>query len=56
MGDDYPKVVETFKLVGVLIRSDMKGFDNTDYICNIGYSRLWMIRRLKGLGANKNEI
>ena len=34
----------------------MKWFDNTDYICQKGYSRLWMIRRLKLLGASIPEI
>ena len=56
MGDNYLEVVETFKLVGVIIRSDMKWCDNTDYICKKGYSRLWMIRRLKGLGADTKEL
>ena len=39
-----------------MIRSDMKWYDNTDYICEKGYSRLWMLRRLKGLGASETEL
>ena len=30
--------------------------NNTDYICQKGYSRLWMLRRLKGLGASEEEM
>ena len=37
-GDQYLEVVEQFKLSGVIIRSDMKWFDNTDYICQKGYA------------------
>ena len=55
-GGDYLEVVETFKLLGVIIRSDMKWYDNTSYICKKGYARLWMLRRLKGLGASEEEM
>ena len=55
-GDNFLEVVEKFKLLGVIIRSDMKWYDNTDYICQKGYERLWMLRRLKGLGASEDEI
>ena len=34
----------------------MKWSDNTDYICQKGYERLWMLRRLKGLGASEAEM
>jgi hypothetical protein len=55
-GDNYMDVVETFKLLGVIMRSDLKWYENTDYICRKGYSRLWMLRRLKGLGASESEL
>ena len=55
-GDCYLEVVERFKLLGVIIRSDMKWYDNTDFICQKGYTRLWMLRRLKGLGASEEEM
>ena len=29
---------------------------NTEYICQKGYERLWMLRRLKGLGASEVEM
>ena len=52
MGGQYLEVVEKFKLLGVIIRSDLKRQDNTDLICQKGYARLWLLRRLKGLGAD----
>ena len=55
-GKTYLEVVEKFKLLGIHIRSDMKWYDNTDNICKKGYQRLWMLRRLKGLGANQSEL
>ena len=56
MGGEYLEVVESFKLLGVIIRTDLKWCDNTDFICQKGYSRLWMLRRLKGLGATLDEM
>ena len=50
------EVVEQFKLLGVIVRRDMKWYDNTNYICQKGYERLWMLRRLKGLGASEAEM
>ena len=50
------EVVEKFKLLGVHIRSDLKWFENTDQICSKGYQRIWMLRRLKGLGASRHEL
>ena len=56
MGDDNLEVVESFKLLGVKLRSDLRWVENTDYICKRGYSRLWMLRRLKALGATQTEL
>jgi hypothetical protein len=57
MGGDYLDVVESFKLLGVIIlRSDMRWYDNTEYVYQKGYARLWMLRRLKGLGASISEM
>ena len=56
MRGNFIEVVETFKLLGVKIRSDLKWWDNTDYICQKGYKRLWVLRRLKILGASEKEL
>ena len=55
-GGDFLEVVENMKLLGVKLRSDLRFSDNSDYICQKGYSRLWIIRRLKSLGASKTEL
>ena len=55
-GDDFLEVVESYKLLGVIVRSDLKWTENTDNICKKGYSRLWLIRRLKSLGASESEM
>ena len=39
MKESHLEVVESFKLLGVKIRSDLKWIDNTDYICQGGYTR-----------------
>ena len=56
LGEDMLEVVEVTKLLGVMIRSDLKWSDNTDHICKKGFNRMWMIRRLKVLGAGKEEL
>ena len=56
IGEGYIEVVEKFKLLGVKIRSDLKWWDNTDFICEKGYKRLWLLRRLKMLGASESEL
>ena len=57
VGDsEYLEVIESYKLLGVIVRSDLRWVENTDYICKKGYRRLWLIRRLKTLGANQSEM
>ena len=55
-GSEYLEVVENIHLLGVKLQSDLRWSDNCNYICQKGFSRLWMIRRLKGLGANQAEL
>ena len=55
-GGDFLEVVDNVTLLGVKLRSDMRWCDNSDYICKKGYARLWMIRRLKNLGASQAEL
>ena len=44
------------KLVGYMLRSDLKTSSNTKYIVRKAYGRLWLLRRLKKLGANQSEL
>ena len=49
------ELVEEMKLLGVKITSDMKWNQNTEYITKKAYSILWMIKRLKAIGATKKN-
>ena len=50
------EVVEELKLIGVQITNDLKWNLNTKNITTKAYTRLWIIRRLKLLGANNSEL
>ena len=39
-----------------VIRSDLKWCDNTEYMVKRGYKKLWILRRLKALGAGPEEL
>ena len=56
INDEQLEVVEEIKLLGVKVTDDLKCDANTKYITAKGYSRLWMLRRLKALGASKKEL
>ena len=49
-------VIDEVKLLGIQIRSDLKWFSNTNQICDKAYKRLWIMRRLKSLGADTLEL
>ena len=46
------KLVEKMKLLGVIITSDLKWRENTEFITKKAFKRLWLIKRLKQLGAS----
>jgi hypothetical protein len=50
------EVVEQYKLLGVQITNDLKWNANTAYVTKRGYSKLWILRRLKINGANQSEL
>ena len=50
------EVVEEFKLLGIMFQSNLRWQANTDFMCQKAYSRLWMLRRLKKLGAEISEM
>ena len=43
-------------MLGVQVRSDLSWKSNTAAICQSAYARLWMLRRLKPLGATTKEL
>ena len=44
-------MLEEHKILGYIIRSDLKTISNTEYICKKAYKRMWLLRRLKTLGC-----
>ena len=54
--EDAIELMEETKLLGVVITSDLKWRKNTEYLSARGYSRLWMIKRLKKLNCPIEEL
>ena len=54
--NDDIEVVQEMKIVGYVMRSDMRTCSNTEYLIKKAFKRMWLIRRLKGLGANKGQL
>ena len=50
------ETTETLKLLGLHLRSDLKWIDNTAAMTKKGYARLWIIKRLKNLGASQDDL
>ena len=50
------EIVEGMKLVGYQIRSDLSTKANTKYIVGRAWKRMWIIRRLKSLGASEADL
>ena len=50
------ELVERTKLLGVVVTSDLKWEENTQYIIQRCNSKAWMLRRLKKLGASKDDL
>ena len=50
------EVVDEMKLLGVMIRSDMKWHSNTKNLIAKSYQRMWMLRNLKRNGANEDQL
>ena len=49
-------VEEEMKLLGIQISSDLSWHKNTKFICQKGYSRLWMLGNLKRHGASLADM
>ena len=55
-GGDLLEVVDEIRLLGVKISSDLKWSKNTEEVVKRAFNKLWILRRLKGLGAKKQEL
>ena len=56
LGDHELEVVEEMKLLGLIIRSDMTWVSNTDNMVQKANKRMWILRRLKNLGAQEDDM
>ena len=50
------ETVEQMRLLGLTVRNDLSWRSNTDEMTTKGYSRLWIIKRLKKLGASQDDL
>ena len=50
------EIVEKTRLLGLVVRSDLKWIDNTENMCSKAYSRLWSLRQLKSYGASTQDL
>ena len=50
------ELAEEMKILGIVVRADMKWSSNTKHIVEKGYTRLWMLRRLKNHGAGPEDL
>jgi len=50
------QVLEETKLLGILNTNDLKWTSNTNYLVKKAYKRLWIIKRLKILGAEPEAL
>ena len=56
LGDSEIEVVDEIRLLGLIIRSDLKWIANTDHMVKKANKRLWILRRLKFLGAQEDDL
>ena len=49
-------MVEEIRLVRYQLRSDLRTTSNTQYIVKRAWKQMWVIRRLKALGASEKEL
>ena len=54
--DDPFEVVDELRLLGVMITSNLSWQTQADYMCKRAFARVWMLRRLKPLGASTKEL
>ena len=53
---NYIEVVEETKLLGLIVRSDLKWQSNTENIVKKSYMRMWILRNLKRYGAEEQQL
>ena len=56
LDDNELEVVDEVRLLGLIIRSDLKWVSNTDNMVTKANKKLWILRRLKYLGAEVSDL
>ena len=56
LGNHELELVEEMRVLGVIMQSNMKWTANTEHIVTKAFKKLWVVRRLKGLGAQTEEL
>ena len=56
LDDQEIDLVDELRVLGVVVRSDLKWTSNTENIVLKGFKRVLMIRRLKQLGASRDDL
>ena len=54
--DKILDIVESTKLLGVMITTDLKWETNTQYMINKARKKLWMIRRIQEVGGSLDDL
>ena len=56
VNNETVELVEEMKLLGVVVTCDLKWHENTKLITKKAFSRIWMLRRLKNMGASRQVL
>ena len=56
LGNHQIEVVEEIRLLGIHVTSDLRWVSNTQNLVRKANKRLWMIRRLKNMGALQDDL
>ena len=56
MHNEEIELIEKTKLLGVVLSSDMSWSSNTEYLVSRCNNKIWILRRLKKLGANQDDL
>ena len=56
IGSTDLELVEEMRLLGIILQSDMKWQSNTAHLVKKANKKLWMLRRLKFLGAEQTDL
>ena len=50
------QTVDEMRLLGLVVRSDLRWQENTNQMCRKAYTTLWIIRNMKKLGVGKLDL